>query len=288
MKYNVHKDLLLIRQFFDLKQSKMSELLDVDRTTIARIENEILYPSDELIDRIYNYAFSNNLNLNIQKEMFYRDELNKKHILLVHASKDELIGDIDVHYGRNNNDFGYGFYCGEAYDKSSTFVCRFDHPSIYFIDFNPENLNKLEFEVDTRWMLTIAYFRGRLNKYKNSNIVKSIASQFKDIDYVIAPIADNRMFQIIDTFINGDITDEQARYSLSATNLGKQYVFISPKSIKHLNILERCYLCSKEKEYYQKEQLKFLSIGQDKVKLAKINYKNKGKYIEEIINEDNK
>ncbi len=167
-------------------------------------------------------------------------------------------------------------------------MCKFEHPSIYFLDFNPINLNKLEFEVDTKWMLTIAYFRGRLDKYKDSKLVKDIKEQFKDIDYVIAPIADNRMFQIIDTFVDGDITDEQARYSLSATNLGKQYVFISPNSIKNLTILERCFLCSKEKTYYQKEQLKFLNIGNDKVKLAKINYKNKGKYIGEILNEGNK
>ncbi len=287
MKYKVNKDLLLIREFFSINQSKMSEILKVDRTTIARIENEKIYPRIELIDRIYNYAFLNNLNLNIQKEMFYKDLLKKEHVLLVHASKDEIIGDIDINYGRKNNDFGHGFYCGEAYDKSSTFVCKFDHPSIYFIDFNPINLNKLEFEVDTKWMLTIAYFRGRLDKYKETILVKNIIKQFENIDYVIAPIADNRMFQIIDTFIDGEITDVQARYSLSATNLGKQYVFISKKSIEKLTILERCYLCSKEKEYYKDEQTKFLNIGNDKVKLARINYKNKGKYIGEIINESN-
>ena len=44
------------------------------------------------------------------------------------------------------------------------------------------------------------------------------------------------MFQIINSFIDGEITDEQCKHCLAATNLGYQYVFVTPKSTKHLKL----------------------------------------------------
>ena len=56
-------------------------------------------------------------------------------------------------------------------------------------------------------MLTIAYFRGRLSGYEDHPIIKKLINKLEDIDYLVAPIADNRMFRIIDSFIEGEITD---------------------------------------------------------------------------------
>lgn len=42
------------------------------------------------------------------------------------------------------------------------------------------------------------------------------------------------MFEIIDTFIEGSITDKRCKHCLAATNLGVQYVFLNEKSLKHL------------------------------------------------------
>jgi hypothetical protein len=83
-------------------------------------------------------------------------------------------------------------------------------------------------------MMTIAYYRNALSKYAEHPIVQKLVAQSRDCDYIIAPIADNRMFQIINSFIDGEITDEQCKHFLAATNLGYQYVFVTPKSTKHL------------------------------------------------------
>ena len=48
---------------------------------------------------------------------------------------------------------------------------------------------------------------GGLDEYKEHPTIKMLAEQSRDCDYIIAPIADNRMFQIINSFINGEITD---------------------------------------------------------------------------------
>ena len=103
-------------------------------------------------------------------------------------------------------------------------------------------------------MLAISYFRTKIKKYENSKIVKNILKKIKNADYIIAPIADNRMFQIIDEFIEGQITDVQCQHCLSSTNLGLQYVFVTEKSLKNIKILHHCYLANSEKEYYLKNR----------------------------------
>ena len=50
-------------------------------------------------------------------------------------------------------------------------------------------------------MMTIAYYRGTLEEYKTHPKIKALVKQSRECDYVIAPIADNRMFQIINSFI---------------------------------------------------------------------------------------
>ena len=283
MVYNIQEDLSLIREFFKLSQEEFAKTLGVDKITIIRTEKGESYPRIELIDKIYDFCFKKGLRLNLQKEMMYKDDLKRNHILLTHASKNGIEGNISIDKSRSNNDFGKGFYCGDSYEKSVSFVCRFPDSSIYLIDFDPSNLKGIKFEVNTEWMLAIAYFRGRLENYKNSNLLQKIITPISQADYIIAPIADNRMFQIIDTFIDGEITDEQCKHCLAATNLGMQYVFISDKSIEHIVILEHCFVSTSEKEYYKKQQIEFQKLGSDKSKLARIQYRGKGKYIEEIL-----
>ena len=97
-------------------------------------------------------------------------------------------------------------------------------------------------------MMTIAYYRGTLDKYTDHAIIQKIIKDSRNCDYIIAPIADNRMFKIIDSFIQGEITDEQCKHCLAATNLGKQYVFVSDLAISQLKIVERVYLADNEKK----------------------------------------
>ena len=283
MDYNISTDLKMIREFFGLTQEQLACELKIEKLRIARCESGISNPRFEFLDLIYGYCFTNGLRLNEQKEMFYKDDLPNNHILLTHASRDGLIGDINVDVAKSNNDFGKGFYCGDSYEKSVCFVARSKKASVYFLDFNPEGLTKVQFRVDQDWMLSIAYFRGRLDIYSNHPRIKKIIDNIKKCDYIIAPIADNRMFEIIDEYIDGLITDEQCMHCLAATNLGYQYVFLTDKAINGITMLEKCFISSKEREYFIKEQVAFQKNGQNKSRLAKIEYKDKGQYIKEVL-----
>ena len=48
--------------------------------------------------------------------------------------------------------------------------------------------------------MTIAYYRAPLDEYKDHPRIVQLIEQSRDCDYIIAPIADNRMFLIINSF----------------------------------------------------------------------------------------
>ena len=203
--------------------------------------------------------------------------------MLFHGAKSEISGEIDVRHGRYNNDFGQGFYTGESYEQAISFVSGFDKSSVYYLSFDATNLKCKRYAVDQEWMLTIAYYRGTLNEYKDHPRIKALVKESRDCDYIIAPIADNRMFQIINSFIEGELTDEQCKHCLAATNLGMQYVFISEKAVSQAKLVERCYISSNEREYYKNIRLEESKLGDDKVRLAKRQYRGRGRYIDEIL-----
>ena len=282
--YKIDEDVKLIRELLDLSQQQFAERIAVDATTVARWETRKMEASEDNIDKIYTYAFNNNIFINdIKAQLYYEDLSNENKLVLFHGAKNIIDGSIDIDHSKSNNDFGKGFYCGESFEQSSLFVSGFDKSSVYIISFDPRNLSHIEYKVNQEWMLTIAYFRGRLKAYDNHPTIKRLINKLNGMDYLIAPIADNRMFRIIDSFIEGEITDEQCIHCLAATNLGFQYVFKTEKALSQVEILERCYLCSKEKERYQSKRLEDNIIGDSKIKMARRQYRGKGQYIDDIL-----
>ena len=283
MEYNFSKDLKSIREILGVSQSEFADQIGVEQVTISRNELGKTNPSAKILENVYTFAFAKNIKINKLKEMFWRDDLKKHEKLLFHGAKSKIDGEIDIHRGRHNNDFGQGFYTGESYEQAISFVSGFENSSVYYICFNDDDLTYKRYEVNQEWMMTIAYYRGALDEYKNHPVVKKIIEQSRACDYIIAPIADNRMFQIINSFIEGELTDEQCKHCLAATNLGMQYIFVSEKAVSQAKLIERCYISHNEREYYKNIRLEESKLGANKVKLARKQYRGKGQYIDEIL-----
>ncbi len=283
MNYNFSEDLKSIREILGLSQSALAEKVGVEQVTVSRNELGKTEPSAKLLESVYAFAFAKNIKINKLKEMLWREDLTQNEKLLFHGAKSEITGKIDVRRGRQNNDFGQGFYTGESYEQAISFVSGFDNSSVYYIRFTDTDLKCKRYKVDQEWMMTIAYYRGVLDEYRDHPIIKKLIEQSRECDYIIAPIADNRMFQIINSFINGELTDEQCKHCLAATNLGMQYIFISENAVSRLELIERCYISDNEREYYKNVRLEESRLGDDKVKLARKQYRGKGRYIDEIL-----
>ena len=167
MKYNFSEDIKSIREILGLSQSEFADQLGVERVTISRSESGKTEPSPQLLESVYSYAFDKNVKINKLKEMLWREDLGTNAKLLFHGAKSEIDGAIDVHHGRQNNDFGQGFYTGESYEQAISFVSGFDKSSVYYLSFVDKNLKCKKFEVNQEWMMTIAYYRGTLDEYKD-------------------------------------------------------------------------------------------------------------------------
>lgn len=283
MDYNFDKDFKAIRDVLDISQKEFAKVLDTEQKTISNIESKDSYPSKTIVESAFTYAFKKDVKINKLKELLCRDNLSHNEKLLFHGSKGEIKGNIDVNFGRGNNDFGQGFYTGESYEQAVSFISTYDDPSVYFMSFDDSDLKCKRYSVDREWMMTIAYYRETLDKYENHPLIKKIIKESRDCDYIIAPIADNKMFETINEFIEGNLTDEQCKHCLAATNLGMQYVFLTEKAASRLKIIERCYVCDKEREHYKKLKEDYRKLGNDKVKLAKAQYRGVGKYIDEVL-----
>lgn len=284
MEFMVTQDIESVMEITGSTMENLSDELGVSRITISNWVNNKNIISEKHMDEFYNYAFKKGIRLNKIKEQLYREDMVKDNeVLLFHGAKAMIEGNLSVDRNKRINDFGNGFYCGESLEQSAMFVATHKNSSLYMLKFEPSDLKCKEFGVNREWVLTIAYYRGRLEEYRDTEVVKQLAKTTEGIDYIVAPIADNRMFEIIDSFIDGEITDVQCQHCLSATNLGMQYVFVSEKAFSHITLLERCYFTELEKEAYLNSRQESYKMNMDKVKLARKQYRNQGEYIEDIL-----
>lgn len=284
MEYQVVQDIEAVIELRELSTEEFAKELGVSRITVNNWIAGKTTIREKNTSRFYEYAFQKGVRLNKIKEQLYKEEIKEENqILLFHGAKTKIEGELRLDFSKKKNDFGSGFYCGESLEQVAMFVATYPQSSLYMLKFDRNNLKGRKFNVSREWMLMIAYYRGRLREYDELEYIKTLAAENQDLDYIIAPIADNRMFEIIDQFIDGEITDIQCQHCLSATNLGNQYVLVSDKALKQVEILERCYLSEAEKEHYLISKQEEYNVNRDKVKLARKQYRNQGDYIEDIL-----
>ncbi len=281
--FNVYDDIEIIRELLELSMQAFADHIHTYPSTIYRWKVSEDSISQKNLEAIYDFAFQKNIRLNKIKEQLFREECSDGHVVLFHGAKTSIDGPLSIERSRKTNDFGRGFYCGESLEQSAMFVSNYPQSSLYIIDFNKAGLKGLQLGVEQDWMLMIAYFRGKLTQHAQHPVILNILSKLEGVDYIVAPIADNRMFQIIDSFIDGEITDVQCQHCLSATNLGNQYVFVTPKALQNVTLLRRCYLATAEKNYYISARSEDSKVSNDKVKIARKQYRGQGQYIEDIL-----
>lgn len=282
--YAVSDDIEVICELLDITAAEFASKIGVSKDTVTRWKNNSHEISASNLNKVYNLAFSHDIHLNKIKEQIYKEDCkSKKRVVLFHGAKNNIEGDVSVNKSRGTNDFGNGFYCGESLEQSALFVSGFKDSSLYIYEFDKTGLSGTRFFVDRDWMLTIAYFRGRLSEFGDHPSIQKLIRKTEGKDYILAPIADNRMFEIIDSFIDGEITDVQCQHCLSATNLGSQYVLKTEKAVRQLYFKHHCFLCEKEKKYYLTSRQEEAKISNDKVKLARRQFRGQGEYIEDIL-----
>ena len=284
MKYDISNDIIAVSKIINLTFSQLSNYLGVARSTITRIVNGESYPSDLFLESFYSFVYSNSIRDISLNELKVRYAKEKHQDILFHGIKRAIDGEIDLKHSRSEVDVGVGFYLGESYEQSSSYIFPYRDSSIYiFAIHNFQNLKIVEFDISLEWMLMVSYYRGQLDEYKDSQIIIDIIKKVNEADVIIAPIADNDMYEIMTRFARGDITDLQASLSLSASNLGKQYVLKTEKAIECVEMVERLYLCKQERNDIEIRRKEKAMVSKKTAKELIESLRRKGQYIEEIL-----
>lgn len=271
--YNFNEDISMMTELFQVSKEELFNLVGIDNID-----------SKENLDKLYNYCYDHKLFVNEIKWLEYKDLFDTRtKKLLCHGSRNGITGAIRLDASGDSNDFGNGFYLGETLKQAGMFVSEDENSSIYLMSFNIQGLKSIKFNVDDNWMLAVAAFRDTLGEYTNEPRVQKILDRISKVDYIIAPIADNRMFELIDAFVSGQLTDKQTLYALSATHLGMQYVLKTQKALDNLDNLDRCYICPVERASFNVANDVESTTSLNKAILAKYRYKMQGKYINEIF-----
>lgn len=281
--YKFASDILFIRDCLDFDQDSFADEIGVSRSNIARYESGEITPSKIILEKIYNFAFINGFDINKAKSMIYEDT-EKDEIILYHGARGEIEGHVDTKHSISPNDFGNGFYLGESLNQANMWISALENSSTYCFRFKKnKNLIVTTFSVDYNWLLAILYYRGGLDGYILPKKIINIIDKVESSDYLIAPIADNQMYDTIEAFRNNLISDVACLHALRANNLGSQYVFKSEKACKLLKFVDRFYLCQKEREHYLKIKSSASNDSKNKIVLAYAKYRKEGKMFSEIF-----
>ena len=261
--------------------------LDLTKEEFEAIKSGELTPDKIQLENIYNFAYNSGLFLN---EIQWQDRLDEfraeGEVVATHGSRTNIKGNIRVDVSGESNDFGNGFYIGEDIAQAGMWVGEDPNSSLYILTFDEEGLVKAQFNVSVDWMLAVCYYRNQIPEFANSERILQIKDKVDNCDYVYAPIADNKLFEVIDAFVAEEITDLQCLYALSATHLGYQYVLKTEKALENLEITDHLYYSSVEKSLYNKESDVENNTSLHKAFIAKKRYKDQGKYISELLGDN--
>lgn len=146
----------------------------------------------------------------------------------------------DIMIGHTNIDFGQGFYVTKDKRMAEKWATGKTTSINNMYELNLDKLNIITLGLTQQWLDFIAYNRGYSDQSFN----------ISEVDVIIGPTADDRMFNTVMNYLSGTITAQQAIKYLNVAGFSKQIVLKSNKSLDNLTFLD-----SKEIIGYQKDIL---------------------------------
>lgn len=276
-----------IRTHLNMSQTEFANRLNVTFQTVNRWENGRAVPNRLAQSTMYELCKNKSvpvyeMTLNKIAEATKAVKADSGRILLYHGSKSGIEGAIEPK-SRKQCDFGKGFYMGTEPSQTLTLICDYEKSKFYIVSVAADNLAHVEVPADIDWAMLVAYHRGRMEKINGSDFYNKYRDMTANKDLVIGNIANDRMFFVIDNFFVGNVTDAALVHSLSALQLGKQYVAVSQKGCDAVRIeaevslsyLERLFM----KEVAEENRTKGISLANDICK----NYRREGMFFDEIL-----
>ncbi len=219
------------------------------------------------------------------------DIYNSDTLLLYHGSRGGIKGEIEPHknrrrkFGYESCDFGSGFYMGNSPYQAQALVSNDDNPFFYVLELNVSAIPKNRILVleEKDWLLAVLSNRKQCEDFNNLKIAKKWIEKMKDYDLIVGLIADDSMEIAMKNFMQNNITDKGLYESLKAVDIGIQVVAKTKFACKQIEILEENRLFGNE--LLKADELAHYTRrkGKGAFEKCKMQYKNKGMTLEEII-----
>lgn len=276
-----------IRTYLNISQTEFAEQLNVTFATVNRWENGRAMPNKLAQSKMYDLCKEKSVpvyDMTLKKisEAAEAVQPETNRILLYHGSKAGIEGKIEPK-SRKQCDFGKGFYMGTDPGQALTLICDYEKSKFYVVSVATDTLAQIEVPADIDWAMLVAYHRGRMEKINGTDFYNKYRNMTAGKDLIIGNIANDRMFFVIDNFFIGNVTDTALVNSLSAIQLGKQYVAVSQKGCDavrveseiSLSYLERLFI----KNTAEENRAKGISLANDICR----NYRREGLFFDEIL-----
>lgn len=174
---------------------------------------------------------------------------------------------------------------GTQPEQPLTLICDFEDSRFYVVSINLDELNIRTVEPNIEWAMLVAYHRGKMERVKGTAFYQKYEGMSSDKDVIIGSIADDRMFYVLDNFFLGNITDIALIKSLSALQLGKQYVAVTEKGCAAVRIEKEISLSLLERKCLQKLSEENREKGVSMANEICKNYRREGRFFDEILDE---
>ena len=278
-----------IRSYAKLSQQEFADKLGVTFATINRWENAKAKPNKLAQAKLYDFCREENVPVYDMTLQRIEDEVeqlgvSEKRIVLYHGSKSGIEGAI-APGSRARCDFGKGFYMGTDPIQPLTLICDYEKAKFYVVSVSLDGLCKLDIPADLEWAMVVAFNRGKMDSIKGTILYEKYRRLCLDKDFIIGSIANDRIFYVLDNFFQGNITDLALIKSLSALQLGRQYVAVSQAGCDAVKIEKEIFISYLEKKFLQdiseENRAKGVSVANDICK----NYRREGLFFDEILDQ---
>ena len=149
----------------------------------------------------------------------------------------------DLKQSREDIDFGVGFYTTLDKNLASKWACNKKPSILNWYEFNEENYKIKELKADREWLDFVSANRNqafsKLPFHKN------------DFDIIKGPIADDKMFEILDLYYDGIINADKTIEMINCLKYSDQIVFVKQKFIDEKIIFKG----SKELYGFEKQRI---------------------------------
>ena len=213
----------------------------------------------------------------------------RENAFFYHGSRSGIDGDIDLSQCSRRVDFGRGFHLNTSDIQAKTWVIDQFNPYVYTFTINFKALDdsKILYLSETEWAYTVLHNRKNCPEFTGSGLDQAVSNMTYGYDFIIGPIADDRLRNAVRAFGNNALTDEGLIACLSKIDYGTQIVAKTKKAIDCLEIINvQDSFGEQEQEMLEQYKRNQISQARNTVREIQVAYQHKGRLIDSILQDD--